>query len=110
MKISKGIQARPVKVCAYGVEGIGKSTFASKFPNPLFFDLDRGTARLDVDRVEGIYHWADFITRLSLIPQTLPPGSVRNMSSPQERMAREVLKISNMARDTRCWRKSLRYS
>ena len=70
MKISKGIQARPVKACVYGVEGIGKSTFASKFPKPLFFDLDRGTARLDVDRVECIYQWADFINDIKEFIET----------------------------------------
>ena len=70
MKISKGIQARPVKACIYGVEGIGKSTFASKFPKPLFFDLNRGTARLDVDRVEGIYQWADFINDIKEFIET----------------------------------------
>lgn len=70
MKISKGIQARPVKVVTYGVEGIGKSTFASKFPNPLFFDLDRGTARLDVARVDDIHHWADFINDIKEFIET----------------------------------------
>lgn len=68
--IRRGIIKRPVKVCLYAVEGIGKSTFASKFPNPLFFDLDRGTARLDVDRVEGIYHWADFINGIKEFIET----------------------------------------
>lgn len=70
MKISKGIQARSVKACIYGPEGIGKSTFASKFPKPLFFDLDRGTARLDVDRVEGVHNWVDFINDIKEFIET----------------------------------------
>lgn len=57
MNITKGIIAAPVKTVLYGVEGIGKSTFASKFPEPLFFDLDHGTKRLDVSRVEDINSW-----------------------------------------------------
>ena len=64
MKINKGIIAKPVKTCIYGVEGIGKSTFASKFPKPLFLDLDAGTARLDVDRVDGIQSWSELISTL----------------------------------------------
>jgi hypothetical protein len=36
----------------YGVESIGKSTFAANFPKPLFLDVEGGTAHLDVDRVE----------------------------------------------------------
>ena len=68
--IRRGIIKRPVKVCLYAVEGIGKSTFASKFPNPLFFDLDRGTARLDVDRVEGVYSWVDLINDIKEFIET----------------------------------------
>ncbi|WP_276945884.1 ATP-binding protein [Dialister micraerophilus] len=61
MNITKGIVQRAVKSCIYGVEGIGKSTFASQFPKPLFLDLDKGTARLDVDRIEDITTWSDLM-------------------------------------------------
>lgn len=61
MNIARGIVQRAVKSCIYGVEGIGKSTFASKFPKPLFLDLDKGTARLDVDRIEEIATWGDIM-------------------------------------------------
>ena len=57
MNITKGIISKPVKVCVYGVEGIGKTTFASHFPEPLFFDLDKGSAQLDVSRVIDITSW-----------------------------------------------------
>lgn len=57
LNVTSGIVDRPVKCCVYGVEGIGKSTFASKFPDPLFFDLDKGTARLNVKRVTDIQSW-----------------------------------------------------
>lgn len=57
MKISSGIKSRPVKTVVYGVEGIGKSTFASEFPSPLFVDLDNGTSQLNVDRVTDIGGW-----------------------------------------------------
>lgn len=61
MNITRGIVQRAVKSCIYGVEGIGKSTFASRFPKPLFLDLDKGTARLDVDRIEDIATWSDLM-------------------------------------------------
>ena len=32
MNITKGVLNHPQKVCLYGPEGIGKSTFASQFP------------------------------------------------------------------------------
>lgn len=57
MNITKGIISKPVKVCVYGVEGIGKTTFASQFPESLFFDLDKGSAQLDVSRVTDITSW-----------------------------------------------------
>lgn len=57
MNITKGIISKPVKVCVYGVEGIGKTTFASHFPEPLFFDLDEGSVQLDVSRVTDITSW-----------------------------------------------------
>lgn len=60
-RITKGITERPVKCVIYGVEGIGKTTFASQFPKPLFLDLDRGSALLDVDRVNTIHTWTDLI-------------------------------------------------
>ncbi len=64
LNITKGVQTHPVKVVLYGVEGIGKTTFASKFPKPLFLDLDRGSARMDVDRINGIENWVKLITTM----------------------------------------------
>jgi hypothetical protein len=51
MKIVKGKQQRPQRVVIYGVESVGKTTFASKFPNPLFLDIEGGSNHLAVDRV-----------------------------------------------------------
>lgn len=64
LNITKGVQTHPVKVVIYGVEGIGKTTFASRFPKPLFLDLDRGSARMDVDRINGIADWVTLITTM----------------------------------------------
>lgn len=55
MNISKGKKKIPYKVVIYGAEGIGKTTFASKFPAPIFIDTEDSTARMDgVDRFDGI--------------------------------------------------------
>jgi hypothetical protein len=51
MKIIKGKQQRPQRVVIYGVESVGKTTFASKFPSPLFLDIEGGSNHLAVDRV-----------------------------------------------------------
>jgi hypothetical protein len=52
MKITKGKQTRAQRVVIYGVESVGKSTFAAQFPRPFFFDVEGGTAHLNTDRGE----------------------------------------------------------
>jgi len=58
MKITKGKQTRPQRVVIYGVESVGKTTFAAQFPNPLFLDIEGGTAHLNTDRCE-INSWSE---------------------------------------------------
>ena len=59
--INKGKKAHPIKCIVSGVEGIGKSTFASSLPNPVFLDMEDGTLNMEVDRFDkptsakGIY-------------------------------------------------------
>jgi hypothetical protein len=52
MKITSGKQTRAQRVVIYGVESVGKSTFAAQFPKPLFLDIEQGTSHLDVDRCD----------------------------------------------------------
>jgi hypothetical protein len=52
LKITRGRQWSPVRVTVYGTEGIGKSTLAARFPNPLILDTEDGTRHLDVARVQ----------------------------------------------------------
>lgn len=51
MNIVRGKIIEPVKGIVYGIEGIGKTTFASKWEKPLFLDLEKGSGQLDVDRI-----------------------------------------------------------
>jgi hypothetical protein len=64
MKITKGKQQRAQRVVLYGVESVGKSTFAAKFPKPLFLDIEGGTSHLDVDRCE-INSWKQLTDALA---------------------------------------------
>ena len=52
LNITRGVVPCAQKVVVYGVEGIGKTTFASQFPDPLFVDVEGGTRHLDVARVD----------------------------------------------------------
>lgn len=52
MQITRGKRARAQKVVVYGPEGIGKSTFAAQFPEPLFIDTEGSTDNMDVSRLD----------------------------------------------------------
>ncbi|MBR2759666.1 MAG: ATP-binding protein [Solobacterium sp.] len=49
-EITSGIQKKPYKTVIYGVEGIGKTSLAAQFPDPLFIDTEGSTARMNVNR------------------------------------------------------------
>ena len=51
------INNKAQKVVIYGPEGIGKSTFAAHFPNPLFIDTEGSTGELDVRRLPAPTSW-----------------------------------------------------
>jgi len=61
LKINKGKIVRPKKVVIYAGEGVGKTTLASKFPEPLFIDTENGTYNLDVARVDKPNSWDELI-------------------------------------------------
>lgn len=50
-EIISGKIAKAQKVVIYGPEGIGKSTLASQFPDPLFSDVEGSTNNMDVKRL-----------------------------------------------------------
>lgn len=62
LNIIEGKEQRPKKIVIYGPEGIGKSTFASQFPDPLFIDTEGGTSNLDVRRIKCNKSWDELIS------------------------------------------------
>ena len=61
LNIIEGKEQRPKKIVIYGPEGIGKSTFASQFPDPLFIDIEGGTSNLDIRRIKCNKSWDELI-------------------------------------------------
>lgn len=59
MNISSGIIPGAKKVVIYGPEGIGKSTMASKFPEPVFIDTEGSTKSMNVKRFDSPKKWED---------------------------------------------------
>ena len=66
-KISSGVQQTPVKVVLYGPEGIGKTTFASQFPDALFIDTEESTKMLNVRRFDKPKTWADVLGMVAAV-------------------------------------------
>lgn len=59
MILERGRKAKALKVLVYGPEGIGKTTFAMQFPNPVFIDTEGSTDHFDVVRAPKPQSWAE---------------------------------------------------
>ncbi|WP_027085431.1 ATP-binding protein [Cohnella panacarvi] len=57
MEVISGKVAKAKKVVIYGPEGIGKSSFAARFPRPIFIDTEGSTTEMDVDRLPKPSSW-----------------------------------------------------
>jgi hypothetical protein len=69
-KITTGKQRKPLLMGIYGMEGVGKSTFAAKAPEPLFIGAENGTNHLSVARLEGFKSWEDVNEAMTEIEQS----------------------------------------
>ncbi len=57
MQITSGKIMKAQKIVVYGPEGIGKSTFAAQFPDPVFIDTEGSTGNMDVKRLPRPTSW-----------------------------------------------------
>jgi len=69
MNITSGIIPCAKKIVLYGPEGIGKSTFASKMPDPVFIDTEGSTKNMDVKRLDTPEQWMDIFEAVKYIQQ-----------------------------------------
>ena len=77
MEITRGIIEKAQRVVIYGPEGIGKTTFAMQFPEPLFIDTEGGTAHLDVSRLPKPTSWAMLLEEITFVKQN--PGVCKTL-------------------------------
>ena len=70
MQITRGKQPGAQKVVLYGPEGIGKSTFASRFPEAVFIDTEGSPRPLDVARLPRPSSWAMLLDDVKYIRDT----------------------------------------
>lgn len=69
MNITRGKKPGAKKIVLYGPEGIGKSTFASKFPEPLFIDTEDSTKNMDVARFDKPSSWTMLKNQVTYVIQ-----------------------------------------
>lgn len=72
MNITSGKIPKAQKIVLYGVEGIGKSTFASQFPDPLFIDTEDSTLHMDVKRFDKPTSWTMLLQQVEYVKVNRP--------------------------------------
>lgn len=77
LNISRGVVFKAQKIVIYGPEGIGKSTFASQFPDPVFIDTEGSTNHMDVGRLPRPTSWTMMLNMIKEIAGT--PGCCKTL-------------------------------
>lgn len=72
MKITKGKVKTPLKIIIYGPEGIGKTTFASGMPDPLWIDVEGSSVHMEVARLDRPASWEELIAQVKWVADTKP--------------------------------------
>lgn len=77
LNIQTGVVERARRVGIYAGEGVGKTTLASKFPDPLFIDTEGGTAHMDVRRIDRPQTWEELLSIVDEVART--PGICKTL-------------------------------
>ena len=70
-------QAKALKVVVYGPEGIGKTTFANKFPQPVYIDTEGSTNFIDGKKLPNPTSWTMLLEEVEYLKNT--PGIARTL-------------------------------
>ena len=70
--ITTGTINKAVRTVIYGAEGIGKSTLAAQFPNPLFIDTEGSSNQLDIARLPAPTSWEMLLQELDFVREKRP--------------------------------------
>ena len=77
LNITKGKISRAQKVVIYGPEGIGKSSLAARFPDPVIIDTEGGTAHMDIRRIDRPRSWEELLAIVKEVAAT--PGICKTL-------------------------------
>lgn len=77
LNITKGKIDRAQKTVIYGPEGIGKSSLAAHFPDPVIIDTEGGTAHMDIRRIDKPQTWEEMLQIVKEVAAT--PGICKTL-------------------------------
>ena len=77
LNITRGKIQRAQKVVIYGPEGIGKSSLAARFPDPVIIDTEGGTAHMDIRRIDKPRSWEEMLAIVKEVANT--PGICKTL-------------------------------
>ena len=66
-KVTKGKVKRPKIVLIFASDGIGKTTWASQAPSPIFLGVEDGSSHLDVSRFPQPQTWKDVLGSINAL-------------------------------------------
>lgn len=72
--LTVGIREKALRIAVYGPEGIGKTTLAAEFPNPIFIDVEDGSNQLPVARMPRPTSWAMLMDEVRAVRDGDVPG------------------------------------
>ena len=95
-EVQQTMKIEPMKVLIYGVEGIGKTTFASKFPDPIFIDTEGSTGFINARKLPNPTSWTMLLDELEDI-KSEPRGKTLIIDTLDwaERLAKKYLMDKN---------------
>lgn len=93
-QIETGVSQKAFKVVVYGVESIGKSTFASQFPKAVFIDTEGSTSSMNVSRYPKPTSWQMLLDEIADFTKTQYQTLVIDSADWAERLCVENVCVS----------------
>lgn len=65
--IQTGVRVNPYRLLLYGMEGIGKTLWASKSPSPIFLGTEDGLGFIDAESFPAVSNWASVLKYIQFL-------------------------------------------
>lgn len=68
--ITTGAEPKPPRIVVYGIDGVGKTTWATSAPGPIVIPIEKGLAALRVPKFPIVRSYGDFMAALGTLYST----------------------------------------